>query len=295
MKDMKKDSFRSILEGIPLATLGSLIFAVAVAFFYDPAKLAPGGISGLAVIISHVTKLPTGTLIFVMTIPLLILALLRFGKKFVFLTIYTTALSSLIMDLLAPYAAQVAPMTDDMTVIALCGAALDGLGLGLVFRAGGCTGGSDIIIKFLRQRYRAIRTGGMALIINSAVVALTFVVFRDFEITIYSALAMIVASYVLDKVLYSGDSAKLVFVISDHAQEITDRVLSSMHVGITLLDGEGAYMKTPKKVILCVARKHSFPKVRDVVKEIDPHAFVIVSSATEIFGKGYKSQFTDEM
>ena len=79
------------------------------------------------------------------------------------------------------------------------------------------------------------------------------------------------------------------------AQEITDRVLSSMHVGITLLDGEGAYMKTPKKVILCVARKHSFPKVRDVVKEIDPHAFVIVSSATEIFGKGYKSQFTDEM
>ena len=284
MKDMKKDSFRSILEGIPLATLGSLIFAVAVAFFYDPAKLAPGGISGLAVIISHVTKLPTGTLIFVMNIPLLILALLRFGKKFVFLTIYTTALSSLIMDLLAPYAAQVAPMTDDMTVIALCGAALDGLGLGLVFRAGGCTGGSDIIIKFLRQRYRAIRTGGMALIINSAVVALTFVVFRDFEITIYSALAMIVASYVLDKVL-----------ISDHAQEITDRVLSSMHVGITLLDGEGAYMKTPKKVILCVARKHSFPKVRDVVKEIDPHAFVIVSSATEIFGKGYKSQFTDEM
>ena len=111
MKDMKKDSFRSILEGIPLATLGSLIFAVAVAFFYDPAKLAPGGISGLAVIISHVTKLPTGTLIFVMNIPLLILALLRFGKKFVFLTIYTTALSSLIMDLLAPYAAQVAPMT----------------------------------------------------------------------------------------------------------------------------------------------------------------------------------------
>ena len=267
---MKKESFKSILEGIPLATLGALIFAVAVAFFYDPAKLAPGGISGLAVIISHVTEIPTGTLIFVMNIPLLVLALLRFGKKFVFLTIYTTALSSLVMD-------------------------LDGLGLGLVFRAGGCTGGSDIVIKFLRQKYRAIRTGGMALIINSAVVTLTFIVFHDFEITIYSALAMFVASYVLDKVLYSGDSAKLVFVISDRAQEITDRVLSSMHVGITLLDGEGAYMKTPKKVILCVARKHSFPKVRDVVKEVDPHAFVIVSGATEIFGKGYKSQFTDEM
>lgn len=292
---MKKDSLKSILAGIPLATLGALIFAVAVAFFYDPAKLAPGGISGLAVIISHVTQIPTGTLIFLMNVPLLILALFRFGKKFVVLTVYTTALSSLVMDLLAPYAAAIAPMTDDMTVIALCGAALDGLGLGLVFRAGGCTGGSDIVIKFLRQKYRAIRTGGMALIINSIVVTLTFVVFRDFEITIYSALAMFIASYVLDKVLYNGDSAKLVFIISDMAQEITNRILSTMHVGITLLSGEGAYAHKEKKVILCVARKHSFPKVRDVVKELDPHAFVIVSSATEIFGKGYKSQYTDEM
>lgn len=292
---MKKDSFKSILAGIPLATLGALIFAVAVAFFYDPAKLAPGGISGLAVIVSHVTQVPTGTLIFLMNVPLLILAFFRFGKKFVVLTIYTTALSSLVMDLLAPYAAAVAPLTEDMTVIALCGAAMDGLGLGLVFRAGGCTGGSDIIIKFLRQKYRAIRTGGMALIINSVIVTLTFVVFRDFEITIYSALAMFIASYVLDKVLYSGDSAKLVFIISDMAQEITDRILSTMHVGITLLSGEGAYAHKEKKVILCVARKHSFPKVRDVVKELDPHAFVIVSSATEIFGKGYKSQYTDEM
>lgn len=293
--DMKKVKLPRLLEGLPLATLGALIFAVAVAFFYDPSRLAPGGISGIAVIISHITSVPTGTLIFAMNIPLLILAWRRFGRRFVFLTVYATALSSLAMDLLAPFAAQAAPLTDDLTVIALCGAALDGLGLGLVFRAGGCTGGSDIIVKFLRQKYRYIRTGGMSLILNSAVVVATFFAFGNLEITIYSALAMLTASFVLDKVLYSGDSAKLVFVISDKSQEITSEILSAMQIGVTLLSGEGAYTGQPKKVILCVAKKHTFPKLRDVVKKLDPNAFVIVSSATEIFGEGYKSQYTDEI
>ena len=106
---MKKVKLPRLLEGLPLATLGALIFAVAVAFFYDPSRLAPGGISGIAVIISHITSVPTGTLIFAMNIPLLILAWRRFGRRFVFLTVYATALSSLAMDLLAPFAAQAAP------------------------------------------------------------------------------------------------------------------------------------------------------------------------------------------
>ena len=135
----------------------------------------------------------------------------------------------------------------------------------------------------------------MSLILNSAVVAATFFAFGDLEITIYSALAMLTASFVLDKVLYSGDSAKLVFIISDKSQEITEEILSAMQIGVTLLSGEGAYTGQPKRVILCVAKKHTFPKLRDIVKERDPNAFVIVSSATEIFGEGYKSQYTDEM
>lgn len=292
---MKKAKFPKLLKSLPLATLGALIYAFSVAFFYNPSRLAPGGISGIAVIISHITSIPTGTLVLAMNIPLLILAWRRFGRHFVFLTIYATLLSSLVMDLLAPIAASVSPLTDDLTVIALCGAALDGLGLGLVFHAGGSTGGSDIIVKFLRQKYRYIRTGVMSLIINSAVVAATFFAFGDLEVTIYSAVAMFAAGFVLDKVLYSGDSAKLVFVISDKSSEITGEILSSMRIGVTLLSGEGAYTGQPKRVIMCVAKKHTFPKLRDIVKKLDPNAFVIVSSATEIFGEGYKSQYTDEM
>ncbi len=284
-----------ILKSILAVTLGAAVYALSIVFFYDPASIAPGGLAGIAIIISHVINFPTGTLILLLNIPLFILALLKFGKKFVFLTIYATVLSSVLMNLFEPLAARVLPLTDDMIVIAVCGAFLDALGLGIVFRAGGCTGGADILIKFLRQKYRHIRTGGMLLIFNAAVVASTFFVFGDFETTIYSALAMVTASFFLDKILYGGDSAKLVFIISDQSSEITKKIISSMQVGITLLSGEGAYSQKHKDVMLCVAKKHTFPKIRDVVKNTDPAAFIIVSSATEIFGKGYKNQYTDEL
>lgn len=287
---------KSHLKSFTLATLGALSFSSAVAFFYDPARIAPGGITGFAVIISHLFPvLSTGTLAFIFNIPLLIFAWMRFGKRFVMLTVYATAASSLMMNLLDPLAKSLQLPTDDLIVTVLCGALLDSVGVGLVFHAGGCTGGTDVIIKFLRQKYRHIRTGSMALVINIIVVIATFIAFGEFELAVYSAIAMAVASFILDRVLYGGDSAKLIFIISDMHREITEKMLTDVHIGVTLLSGEGAYTKKEKKVLLCAAKKHTFPKIREIVKEEDPKAFMIISSATEIFGEGYKNQFTDEM
>ncbi|MBQ5389365.1 MAG: YitT family protein [Clostridia bacterium] len=287
---------RSFLKSLLLATLGASLFALAVVFFYDPSRIAPGGVTGFAVIISHLFPvISTGTIVFVMNIPLLVLAWLRFGKKFVFLTIYATTLSSLLMNILEPFAAQIVPLSDDLIVAALCGAALDALGIGLVYRSGGCTGGTDIIIKFLRQKYRHIRTGSMTLMVNTVVVTATLIAFRDFEVSVYSAIAIMISSTLLDRVLYGGDSAKLIFIISNRHAEITEAFLTKMELGVTLLTGEGAYFKKQTKVILCAARKHTFPRIRDIVKECDPNAFMIISSATEIFGEGYKSQFHEDL
>lgn len=275
-----------------LATIGSISFALAVVLFYDPFRIAPGGLTGFAVIISHLfPAVSTGTLVFLMNIPLLILAWIRFGKRFVLLTVYATALSSFAMNVIEPI-----PLATDNTLIpALCGAVLDAVGVGLVYHAGGCTGGTDIVVKFLRQKYRHIRTGGMYLIINAVVVTATLIAFGDFEITVYSAIAITVASFLLDKVLYGGDSAKLVYIISDRHEAITEELLSGVEIGVTLLDGEGAYTHKDKKIILCAAKKHSFPRIRDIVKTADPDAFMIITSANEIFGEGYKSQFTEEL
>lgn len=287
---------KSFLKSFILATLGSAMFALAVAFFYDPNKLAAGGITGFAVIISHLFPvIKAGTLVFIMNVPLLILALFRFGKKFVALTVYSTACTSFMMNIFENIYISNPIVTDDLLIPALCGAVLDAIGLGLVYHAGGCTGGSDIVIKFLRQKYRHIKTGGMSLMINIVVILATLIAFKNLEIAIYSIIAMTISSIILDKILYGGDGAKLFFIISDHHEEITSEILTKLEVGITLLSGEGAYMHKEKKVLLCAAKKHMFSRLRDVVKEIDPDAFIIVSSANEIFGEGYKSQFTDEM
>jgi len=287
---------KSFLKSFILSTIGATAFAIAVAFFYDPNKVAAGGITGFAVIISHLFPIvSTGTLTFIFNIPLLILALLRFGKKFVSLTIYTTALTSLLMNVFEPIALANPIANGDLLIASICGAVLDAIGLGLVYIAGGCTGGTDIIIKFLRQKYRHIKTGGMSLAINMVVIVATLAAFGDIRIAVYSGIAMTLSSIVLDRILYGGDGAKLFFIISDKHEKITSEILTELKIGVTLLDGEGAYMHTEKKVMLCAAKKHVFSKIRDIVKEADPDAFIIVSSATEIFGEGYKSQFTDEM
>ncbi len=283
-----KKSIQSIL----LTTLGAACFAVGVAFFYDPYSIAPGGLTGFAVIISHIfPNVSTGSLVFLMNIPLLITATICFGKKFAALTVYSTLLSSVLMNLLP----QIDLNTSDLLVPTLCGALLDGVGLGLVYRAGGCTGGTDIIIKLLRKKYRHIRTGAMSLIVNAFVVAASLIAFRNFEIAVFSGIAMTVASFILDRVLYGGEGAKLVFIISDRHGTITEELLSKMDVGVTLLSGEGAYSHKQKRVILCAIKRQSFPRLRDIVKAVDPDAFLIIGNATEIFGEGYKSYYTDEL
>ena len=287
---------KTYLRSFLLASLGAISFAFAVSFFYDPNKIAAGGITGFAVILSHLFPVvSTGTLTFIFNIPLLILAFLRFGKKFVILTVYATTLGSLMMNLFEPLAAIYAPIGDDLLIPALCGAVLDAVGIGLVYRAGGCTGGTDIIIKFLRQKFRHIRTGGMSLAINMVVILATFLAFGDIKVAVYSAIAMVLSSIILDKVLYGGEGAKLVYIISDMYEDITSELLTKLDIGVTLLDGEGAYSRKEKKVIFCAVKKQTFTKLREIVKQTDADAFMIISNATEIFGEGYKSQFTDEL
>lgn len=287
---------KSFIRSFLLATAGAVSFALAVALFYDPSKVAAGGITAYAVIISHLFPFfSTGTLVLAFNIPLLVLAFIRFGKKFAALTIYATALSSVLMNIFEPLGEVIGTVSEDLLIPSLCGAVLDGIGLGLVYRAGGCTGGVDIVIKFLRQKYRHIRTGAMSFAINMSAVIASFAAFGEIEIAAYSAVAIVVSSFVLDKVIYGGEGAKLVFIISECHELITRELLTKLCVGVTLLRGEGAYLQRENRVILCAVKKQAFSRLREIVKEADPYAFMIIGNATEIFGEGYKSQFTDEL
>ena len=293
---MAKKHIPDKLKNAILLTAGSLIYALSLSCFLDPNRLAPGGVSGIAVIVNHtVGWIGTGTVIIILNIPLLIAGMVKFGRRFMISTVYATVLSSVLVELFNLFGTGGLPLTDDLFLAALAGGALMALGIGLVFRGGGTTGGSDIVTKFLRLKYKHVKTGSVFLAVDSVVVVLSAIIFHDIEVALYAALSLVVSATVLDRVLYGTDEAKLVYIISDKGDEIADVLMSRLDVGVTYLEGQGAYTGNDKKVLMCAAHKRAFPRIREVVTDVDDMAFMIVSSAQEIFGEGFKNHRSGDL
>ncbi len=286
----RKKAFRVIWNYV-IITVFSLTYAVGISLFLDPNNLAPGGVSGISIMLSRITPLPTGTWIILINIPILALGLWKFGAKFLISTVYCTIVSSTFTNMLSGFPA----LTTDKLLAAVAGATVIAVSMGMIFKAGATTGGGDIVVKVLRLRYRHLKTGNLYLIMDAMVVTLSGIMFRDLEIALYAAVAIFVSSVVMDTVLYGRDGAKMIYIISDRSEAIMARILGDLDIGITTLQGEGAYSGKEKKVLLCVMRKPLAPKAQQIVKEEDPDAFMIVSDATEIFGEGYKSYFSERL
>lgn len=272
-------------------TVGALIYAAAISLFLDPNSLAPGGVSGISIILSKVTPLETGTLVLLINIPIMLAGAWKFGLKFICSTVYCTVLASVAMNVMARFGA----MTEDLLLAALAGGGLTALGLGLVFKSGGTTGGFDIIVKFLRLKYPHMKTGSLFLVADSLVVLLSAFVFKNMDVALYAGVVVFINSFLLDVVLYGRDGAKLIYIISDKSQEIASRLLEELDLGVTYVHAEGAYSGKVKKVIMCVMRKHLSHKAEEIIREEDPQAFMIVTSATEIYGEGYKNIFSEKL
>ena len=262
----------------------SALYAAAIALFLDPNHLAPGGVSGIAIILNRLCGLPTGTLILLMNIPLLALGMWKLGWKFVLSTVVAVAASSVFTDLLAPYG----PLTTDPLLAACAGGALLAVGMGILFKLGATSGGTDILIRVIKLKYKHLKTGSLFLATDCCVIAASALVFGDIDLALYAAIATIVSSFCLDLVLYGRDEAKLVYLITDHEQAIAHRLLQELEIGVTYLQGQGAYTRDNKKVILCAMQKRLLPKVQEIAMEEDPFVFLIVTSASEIFGEGFK-------
>lgn len=286
---MKKDIFKSA-QNILLTIAGSVIYSAGMGLFLSPNRLAPGGVTGIAVIINGVTGFPTGITAFILNIPLLTIAVIVFGYRFFSTTVVATALSSLLIDQFAAFA----PATDDLLLYAFAGGALNAVGIGLVFKGGASTGGTDIIVKLIRRKIPHIKTGRAFLLTDIMVIAASGVVSADLNLALYALIAMLVSSSIMDLVLYGPDEAKLVYIISEKSEVISQKLLG-LDLGITLLEGRGAFSGSEKKTIMCAARKQLYPTIRSAVKGVDPKAFMIVSSANEVFGEGFKKYDTPEL
>ncbi|MBE5865557.1 MAG: YitT family protein [Lachnospiraceae bacterium] len=286
----KKTPARRALDYL-LMTVGAFIYAVGISLFLDPNSLAPGGVTGISIILNRITNIETGTLILLLNIPILLLGTWRFGVRFILSTLYCIALTSLFTNVLSAYG----PITEDLVLAAVVGGAVLAAGVGIVFKAGGTTGGIDIIIKLLRLKMPHLKTGALYLAMDAVVVTASAILFHNIELALYAGVAVFVSSTVLDVVLYGRDGAKLIYIISDHFEPITKRLLEELDLGVTHMDASGAYSGKEKSVIMCVCRKALSPKVEEIVKEEDPLAFMIVSNATEIYGEGYKNIFSEKL
>lgn len=276
-------------------SLGCVAYAAGLILFLNPNDLAPGGVSGVSIMLNRFIPVEVGTLILLFNIPLLIIAFIKFGAKFTAMTAFATALSSTIMDLMGVFLPPDYAVTKDKLLAGIFGGALMAFGMGVIFRAGGTTGGSDIIIRLLRRKFRHLKTSTIFLITDCIIVGVSALVFGNIEAALYAGIALAVNSTVLDFVLYGSNGARMIFIVTERPDEINRVLTEKVNTGSTVIKGEGAYTGREKTILMVVAKKHRFPKIRDAVGAADPNSFMIVSSASEIFGNGYLSIFANEL
>ncbi len=292
----KTNSLKKLAIKFLLLTIGTIIYSISIAIFIDPNKLAPGGVTGIAVIISNLVSLKTGTLILLINIPIMIFGWWKFGIKFILSTMYVTFSSSFMINLMNEYIIlKHGLLTNDMLLSCIAGGALLGFGIAIVFKQGATTGGTDVIVKALRQKYKHIKTGTIFLTTDAFIIIASAIVFKNIQVALYAAITVVVANVVMDLTLYGKDNAKLLYIISDKHEIISKRILDELDIGATYLKAEGAYTNFNKNVIMCVCRKYNYTKVREIIKEEDINAFFIVTNSTEVFGDGYKSHLSDEV
>lgn len=282
---------KKVMKKIIMVLIGTFIYSAGVGLFLDPNGLAPGGVVGISVIVSHLFGGATGTWYFLFNVPIVLLGWWQFGGKFIIWSFLSVLCNSVFTNFFVIFPS----ITSEPLLAALAGSILTGVGIGIVLRSGATTGGTDIIIKILRKKYPAIKTSTLFMVVDIVIVAAAGILFKDFNIAMYAFIAVVVAGRVMDYVLYGKDEATLVFIVSDKADVLLERLLKEMDLGATILTGHGAYSLDKKDIIMCVVKKRVTPDLEDVVKEEDSRAFMIVTSANEIYGEGYKNILMDRL
>ncbi len=274
-----------------LITVAAFIYAVAVSLFLDPNDIAPGGITGVSILINRFIPISVGALGIMINLPIVLLGIWKFGVKFILSTMYAIVWISVFTDMLAPFGA----VTTDLLIASVIGGSLMGVALAAVIRCGATTGGTDIIIKVLRLKWPHIKTNTLFLLTDIVVILASWMVFQDLTVAFYAGITVAVNSIVMDYFLYGSDEAKLIYIITENAEKIKKRILEELDITATLLEGKGAYSGDRKEVVMVVMRKQMAPLAEEIIKEEDRNAFMIVSSASEIFGEGYKDIMRDRI
>lgn len=263
---------------------GSALFALGFNLFLSPHNLNAGGISGLAMVFIHLFGIGTvGMLQALLNLPLFLLGGLKVGKRFFAGSVLGLVASSAFLDLftLIP-----APPSEPL-IAAIYGGLLCGAGLGAVFISGGSTGGSDILVRLLKLRWRNVPIGRISMGFDIVVAVLTGLVFQDVSSTLYSGIAIFITGKIIDAVVYSFDYSKVALIITRKYDKVAQEIVHQLDRGATFLYGQGTYSRKDTKVILTAVKKQQLAELKELVVELDPDAFIIVQEAHQVLGDGF--------
>lgn len=279
----KRRTYTAVVDCAVIAA-GAVLMGVALSVFMVPFKIAPGGVSGLATVLHYLAGLRVSVLIPLINIPIFIIGIIRLERDFLVKSVFGTVVLSIATET----AAILPPPTSDPLISAVFGGAVMGIGISAVLSRGGTTGGTDILVLVIRRSFSEVSVGRLYLLIDGAVIAMAGLAFSSGEVIFYSAVSLVVSTYMTDAALEGLNLARLVYIISDSNREICDRIYAELKRGVTGLNSVSMYSGRSGRILMCVIRKGQLPKLKKIIQDIDKDAFVIICDAKEVMGSGFE-------
>lgn len=278
---------RDLIIDLLQIAFGSAVFSLGVHCFISSNDIAPGGATGAAIILSSFFPVGVGTLILIVNIPLLILGFILLNRGVMLKTLFSVALVTLFTDLAELYVPIYDASGGNGLIAAIFGGALIGAGMGVIYSREATSGGSDILTKIIGKYFPQYRLGLIQAVIDTVVVTAGFLVFGNLNDALLAVVAIFIQSVVIDRIIYGGRESRLMLIFSQRNEDITQKIIRADH-GLTILKGTGAFSREEQPVLMTAVRRHSYAKIKRIVNEIDPDAFVITTNADEVLGLGFE-------
>ncbi|KQL54446.1 hypothetical protein AN964_13710 [Heyndrickxia shackletonii] len=275
---------RKILQRGIAILLGGIIAAIGLEIFLVPNSVIDGGITGISIMLAHLTGIPLGVFIFILNLPFIFIGRKQIGKTFAFSTLFGIAALSFFTALFTPVPA----FTQDILLATIFGGIVIGIGVGIVIRFGGAMDGTEILAILINKKF-PFSVGEIIMFINVFILAIAGFVF-NWNRAMYSIIAYIIATKTIDVVVQGLDQSKSVWIISDNYKEIGDAILARLGRGVTYLKGEGAFTEDEKQVIFCIINRLEEAKLKTIVEELDDKAFLAFGDIAEVRGGNFKKK-----
>jgi len=286
MKLNKKDLRRNLAD-LTLIVIGSAIMAIGYALFLIPHHFVPGGVSGIAIIVNYFTRLPVGTLIMVLNIPVFVFGIKIMGRKYGLRSLLGMVISSLLIDFFYEVV-KLKSATDNAVLAAIYGGFMLGIGLGLVFRGRASTGGTDIIGQIL-NKHTGVSVGIGIMLVDFFIISASGLAYKDLEAPLYGYIVLFISTKVIDMILEGWNYTKLVIITSTQTEKIQDFILNTLDRSGTALKSRSLYLNRDGETIITVIHRKQMAELREFIKSVDDNAFVIINDTYAVLGKGFKA------